>query len=102
MYNCAANGDGIYVWLNDLTTMSWSALGWMDAQYDQGGICGPSAGSVPLDVPLTDGHVYQLVAVDPNLIGCGGDDPTALVCRRASEPAVVADSKGGGTTYVIS
>ena len=100
LYNCTAERHTVYVWLSDQTASTGKQVGTLNPQYDASGSC-PAGGSGPLEVPLTDGHVYQLVVVDTGLIGCGGNDPTNVSCRKLVSPIVAGDKNGSPLQFVV-
>jgi hypothetical protein len=93
MYNCLADGDGVYYWALDETAGgAWQPVGSQANLYDDTGTC-PGAGSAPVTFTPSDHHVYDLVGVDPGMDGCSGDDPTDYDCIAASVQ-VEGDSTG--------
>jgi hypothetical protein len=102
LYNCTSDRDTLFVWLLDLTANTLVQVGSIDPQYDANDTC-PAAGSMPLEVDLIDGHVYQLAVVDPNLIGCGVNDPHVYACVKWPVPvqSFIADKNGPAAMYVI-
>ena len=84
-----ANSDDrtLSLWQRDETepSGSWQKIG--DVQIDG-----------RQDFIPTDGHSYQLVAVDP--ARCGQDDPQAHECRRW-DVTVVGDPNGQVHTYIL-
>jgi hypothetical protein len=93
MYNCSSDGADAYFWAFDQTTGGqWQLVGSQSALYDDAGSC-PAAGSSPEVFTPSDHHVYELVAVDPTLAGCSGNDPSDYACIAASVQ-VEGDSTG--------
>ncbi len=82
LYNCHSERRTVHLWMYDLheAGLGWQSLGPFLDQYDDWGYC-------PIDEPkvidLKDSHIYEIVAVDPQAIGCEGSlDPTLLACRK--------------------
>jgi hypothetical protein len=100
LHNCTADRRVLNIWLYDATANTQNELGSMDDEYDDSGTC-PGQDSSGFEVDLTDGHSYQLIAVDVNLIGCGVDDPTVAACQKWSM-TFVADKNGPTMTFVIA
>ena len=49
-----------------------------------------------------DGHDYDhLVIVDLANVGCPGNDPTIVSCKRFVPPTLIRGKKGGGTFRVL-
>jgi hypothetical protein len=101
VFNCNTEYRTVFIWLYDKTAQTLNQAGTIDSQYDNSGSC-PAAGSAPLVINLTDGHTYQIVAVDPGLIGCGVNDATAPSCWRWGPVTFVADKNGPVFGYTIS
>jgi hypothetical protein len=75
-------------------------IGTLDVGYPEGGSsCGPGF-STGTEYPLTDGHVYDFVFVDPELPGCDGD-PNTVACGRLSL-SVIGKHDGPPLNQVIS
>jgi hypothetical protein len=83
--NCHTAQQTLSVWTIDHTTGAVEKVDSLDHNYDEWGSC-PAAGE-PLEVELEDGHLYEVVFVDPDAPQCGGqDDPMNASCRRGSLP----------------
>ncbi|MGI5129702.1 LGFP repeat-containing protein [Pseudonocardia sp. CA-107938] len=78
--NCTPERRPLTFWVTDEATGRTDRLGPLAAQYDENGRC--PAGGDPLDVNFADGHTYTIVAVDPQAIGCGADDPRIQACQK--------------------
>lgn len=78
--NCHNNRRTVYLWTRDITAGApWIQRGSLSAQW--------SSGSCPIGSPfvisLTDGHLFDFTAIDPDLTGCGGrNDPQYGACQR--------------------
>lgn len=87
--NCSTENHTIRVWNFDLTSGTKNEVGVLPSQRDDWGFC-PGIGA-PLEVKLTDGHLHKIVFVDPDAIGCEGqNDPLVVACVRDSFPQVGA------------
>lgn len=53
-----------------------------------------------IEVSLTDGHYHTILAIDPDMPGCPGNDPTQLACRR-DELTVLGSDEGPVLYYAI-
>jgi hypothetical protein len=81
VFNCNVDQRPVFIWTRDVTQSTWVQRGSLPAQYTNGSCPGNSA---PLAVPLQDGHSFWFVAVDPQLIGCGGqNNPEFSACQRS-------------------
>ncbi|WP_165757636.1 hypothetical protein, partial [Mycolicibacterium elephantis] len=58
------------------------------------GTCGINVNSVPLTIPLKDGQIFEIVAVDPGNDNCPDGDPLTLGCR-ANNVFLLGNAKGG-------
>ena len=78
IYNCTPDKILINVWTMDISSDStWREMGTLEGQY-QNGTC--PGRSLPLVLPLLNGHVYSIVAVAPSR--CGGiNDPANGRCQ---------------------
>jgi hypothetical protein len=95
LHNCHTEQRTVHVWNLDHTAGTASEIGSLEQDYDDWGTC-PSGGD-PLEVPLEDGHVHEIVVVDPGAIGCEDqDDPQVVACRR---DALVFLGSGTGATF---
>jgi PKD repeat protein len=93
IYNCSSEHHSLSIWLRDATAAtSWERQGTLPPQWDATfGYC-PAEGAAPMKLPLQDGHVYEIKAVDP--IWCNGeDDPNIGSCTKA-EAWALGDSDG--------
>jgi hypothetical protein len=100
LHNCHTEQRTVTVWDLDHTAGTTSQVGSLEQEYDDWGTC-PSH-SDPLEVQLKDGHLHEIVVVDPGAIGCEGqDDPLVVACRR---DALVfkGSSSGSAFTYVVA
>jgi hypothetical protein len=98
--NCHTWQRTIEVWSLDHTTGSVTKAGSLHHNYDDWGTC-PAAGE-PLEVELDDGHEYEIVFVDPEAIGCEGqDDPMVLACRRDVLP-IIGSTSGPAFTKIVN
>lgn len=92
VFNCSTQHRPIHVWRNDLTAASgWKEEGSLDAQYNDSGTCPVGQ---PLSLALETDHVYLISAVDPDLIGCSGNEPGNPTCVRHQ---MWVKGKSGGT-----
>jgi hypothetical protein len=81
VYNCNSDYRDVHVWTKDLAQGYWVERGTASSLW-QGGSC-PGNG-LPFTVNLEDGHDYWFVVVDPDLIGCDGqNNPEATFCQRS-------------------
>ena len=70
VFNCHSNMRTVRLWTRDLTENGpFVERGSLSAQWSNGSC---PAGASPFLISLTDGHSFQFVAVDPDLIGCNG------------------------------
>lgn len=92
LFNCIPEHRPLYAWLYDGT--QWRQVGSFNPGYDANGTC-PGYGSEPFDINLENGRTYLLVLVDAYAIGCSGNDPTTVACRKQAIP--VTGRTGGGT-----
>jgi fibronectin type 3 domain-containing protein len=93
VFNCIPSEHTVSLWTLDRTSGAQTRVGSLAAQYGSYGEC-PASGSTPLRVPLTSGHAYTVVAVDPSADQCTGDNPNIQTCQVWIQN-VVADSRGG-------
>ena len=95
VWNCNPDERPVHVWLQDMTAGPLTELGTLNSQYDASGTC-PGRGAIPMIVPLSSATFYRLIAVDPELIGCGGvNDPNKGACQRYLSGVIQGDSNGG-------
>ena len=81
VFNCHSDGRPLNIWTRDITQSTWVLRGTAPALWS-GGSCPGSA--APFVVPLQDGHYFWFVAVDPQLIGCDGqNNPEYSACQRS-------------------
>lgn len=79
-YNCHPDQHRVYYWTYDMTTGNVSSSALTDAMYSETGFC-PDPNDSPDTISLTASHVYTIVAVDPEAIGCEGrNDPSIAGC----------------------
>jgi hypothetical protein len=97
VYNCNTEHRTVNVWNLDRTTGSSSEAGSLDADYDDFGTC-PAFGE-PIEIELEDGHLHEIVIVDPGAILCDGhNDPLIAACRRN---AALFKGASGGPSFVF-
>lgn len=84
VFNCNLDDRSVYVWTFDFTLGTWKNHGKVDS-ISKDGSCS-TIGVTPFTVPLQQGHWYLYVAVDPDLLGCNGNDPTNVLCQRSTYP----------------
>lgn len=84
VFNCNLDGHAVWVWTFDVTLGTWKNHGKVDA-LTKDGSCS-TIGVTPFTAPLQQGHWFLYVAVDPNLLGCSGNDPTDVFCQRSTYP----------------
>lgn len=99
LYNCASNGATVKIWTYDQAA-GWQELGEATAGYN-GSLCGPVAGTAPFVVSLVDAREYLVVATDPSLIGCSGNDPRNTACHRWAVH-VLGNAQGPVIPYTIA
>ena len=101
LYNCHDQRRTVYIWVNDLTAQTgWQQRDSLPPQYDDGSC--PAGNAQPVVISLANQHVYQIIAVDPENLGCDGqNDPTIVSCQRSITNAVGA-SNGPVVTFLIS
>lgn len=83
LYNCHTDRRSVHVWVYDFTAGTREERTTLSHHYDSTGSC-PAAGIEPFELELQEGHVYQVVAVDPGNVGCGLNDPEVVACQRWS------------------
>lgn len=97
IHNCHTSHRKVSVWNLDHTAVSATRVDSLDADYDDWGTC--PAFAAPLEVELEDGHVHEIVVVDPDATGCEGqDDPMVMACRR-NAGVFLGDSNGPSVTF---
>jgi hypothetical protein len=82
----------VHIWTRDTSQNFWVQQGTVDSMW-QSSSC--PAGAQPFKLPLQDGHSFWIVAVDPGLIGCGQNDPTATLCQRSILPGPMPGKSTG-------
>ena len=88
IWNCNTDQANIGIWSWDGSTNGpWQKRGDIPQQY-VANLCGPGYTNMGLNISLTSGHIYRLLATNLNV----GDDPNDLACIRAS-----VDVMGGST-----
>jgi hypothetical protein len=94
IWNCHTEKRTIRIWTMDIMAGGWEERQPpLASQYDASGC--PAAGAEPFSVHLEDGHKYYIAAVDPENIGCGGqNDPNIGACRRFGPLPIVGDDNG--------
>jgi hypothetical protein len=104
LLNCHSSRRSLDVRARDLTLgEDYSPVGTLDAQYDENDFC-PAQGSSPIEIPLTDKHWHEIVALDSEMPACiinEGDpiDPHNVSCWR--EHIVIFGDKNGNVFRVI-
>jgi hypothetical protein len=97
VHNCHTEHHTVSVWHLDHTTGASSEVGSLVADYNDWGTC--PAFAAPLEIELADGHLHEIVVVDPGAIGCEGhNDPLIAGCRRYAELFVGASA---GPSFVL-
>ncbi|MCI0331309.1 MAG: fibronectin type III domain-containing protein, partial [candidate division Zixibacteria bacterium] len=85
IFNCYSERRTVYVWVRDITIGgSWRQMGSVPSHWPSSGPCPMGT---PLVVPLIDGHVYQIRAVEPNDVDCGS-------CLKMECAPIKADAAG--------
>lgn len=84
IYNCDRNRHTIYVWTfnhSDPLTR-WENHGSLEHGYNEWGTCRPPAGDADsIELTFSDGNIYEVRIVDPELPTCGGrNDPRVRNC----------------------
>lgn len=92
IWNCTSDKRVLHIWLYDITGNSLTQKGTLNHHYENGGC--PGSGATPLEISLSSGHSYQLIAVDPELGGCGVNDPTVSFCQRLITQVFPGDAGG--------
>src|SRR5690606_26345922 len=99
IYNCDPDQHRFHYWIGDMTAGSTDTEGPVDAMYSETGFCPDPAGE-PYELELDDGHQYQVVAVDPEAVGCEGrNDPSIVAC--AKHAFALAGAANGRTARII-
>jgi hypothetical protein len=100
LFNCDPDQRRLYYWVGDATEGTKDSNAPIDAMYSETGFC-PDPNDAPFTLNLTDGHLYDVVAVDPVGIGCEGrNDPTILGCIK-QQFAFKGSANGGILDIVI-
>jgi len=90
--NCHTAHRTVNVWHLDHTTGASSQVGSLPADFNDWGTC--PAFAAPLEIELEEGHLHEIVIVDPEAIGCEGEnDPQIVGCRRDAR-LFAGDSSG--------
>jgi hypothetical protein len=96
-YNCRGRGVTLHIWVHDLTTdTDWHEQGSLAFQ-GKGNSC-PAQGAQPLVVQLQNGHSYDLIASDPDGVGCNGQG--VLSCAVWVNQGVIVGNTQGPTSSV--
>jgi hypothetical protein len=82
VFNCHLEHRPVYVWTLDVTLGAWTNHGLVEPVSTKDGSCN-TTGVTPFTVPLQQGHWFFYVAVDPDQLGCSGNDPTDVLCQRS-------------------
>ena len=82
VFNCNLDSRPIYVWTFDVTAGAWTNHGKVDSLAKEGSCS--TLGVTPFTVPLQQGHWFFYVAVDPELLGCSGNNPADVLCQRST------------------
>jgi Ig-like domain from next to BRCA1 gene/PASTA domain len=96
LYNCNPNRTALSIWVYDHSIGGWQKTGTLASNWS-GGYCPTGA---PLEIALSTGRIYTVVAVDTSLTNCPGDDPNSTSCRRW-EASVSGDANGPGWAVVV-
>jgi hypothetical protein len=83
VFNCHLEHRPVWVWTFDFTLNMWTNHGKVLPISTKDGSC-DTTGVTPFTVPLQQGHWFGYVAVDPDLLGCSGNDPNDVLCRRST------------------
>lgn len=101
VYNCHVDKHEIKLWSRDIDAGGqWVELATIPHQYNESGTC-PGENAVATEVPLQDGHRYELVAVDPQGIACGENSPDKLGCQKLRWWGV-GNASGPGVPVIVS
>lgn len=84
VFNCNLDNHAVHIWTFDVTSGFWTNHGKLNSLAKEGSCS--TLGVTPFTVPLTTGHWHFYVAVDPELSGCGANDPTNVFCQRSTYP----------------
>lgn len=94
--NCHNDEISVNLWTYDLTTGDWKDHGLFAAQWSDGNCPGNNP---PKSISLTNGHRYQLIALN-NVNGCiGRPDRVNGSCRKLETPIVPATTNGN--PYIV-
>jgi hypothetical protein len=102
VFNCHSERRTVHLWTRDLTTGApFIERGVLPDQWLNGSC---PAGASPFIISLTDGHSFQFVAVDPDLIGCGGrNDPQSGACQRSTfTQSILGDADGVSLNVTVN
>jgi Fibronectin type III domain len=101
VFNCNLDGHAVHIWTFDLTLGAWTNHGKLDAISKEGSCS--TIGVTPFTVPLQQGHFFRYVAVDPQLLGCSGNDPNDVFCQRSTfANAFLGDPNGPPLINVVN
>ena len=84
VFNCNLDNRAVYIWTFDITQGAWTNHGLLQPISKEGSCS--TIGVTPFTVPLQQGHHYFYVAVDPDLLGCSGNNPSDSLCQRSTYP----------------
>jgi hypothetical protein len=104
LLNCYTAKRVLDIRSRDLTlSEDFTFVATLESQFDDGGLC-PAFGSTPVEIPLTDKHWHEIVALDSERQGCiinEGDvmDPHNVSCWE--EHIVIFGDKNGSVFKVI-
>lgn len=100
IYNCDTDQHRLYYWVFDATANTTTQRGPVDAMYSAAGTC-PDSSDAPETFALTNGHTYQIAAVDPAGLACNGqNDPNVIGCRR-DYAVFLGNSKGPSFNWIV-
>lgn len=97
--NCNIDRRVVYVWLHDLGSGLYEQKATLSSLYNAPGSCPEIATQLRID--LVSGRTVQLLAIDPSLSSCSGNDPTIGGCRRLSSGAITGDSNGTVLSFKV-
>jgi hypothetical protein len=81
VFNCHSEQRPVHIWTRDVTQGFWVERGTAPSLWNKGSCPGSAT---PFMVPLEDGRSFWFVAVDPQQIGCGGqNNPIDSACQRS-------------------
>jgi hypothetical protein len=101
LYNCDPDQHQFYYWRLDQASGSLNLVrGPVNAMYSEAGFC-PDPNDQPQEIFIVDRRVQTLIVVDPDAIGCSGNDPSMLACVKHSATIIGRDS-GPACSWIIS